>query len=91
LVMTCVDLTTVKELLGHKDIKMMFRYAHLAPAHKWKAVNVLDILMNPYPNCTPTMNCTITAQKTEKELADPANSLKFMVGDAGFEPATPAV
>ncbi|MEW6003207.1 MAG: site-specific integrase [Nitrospirota bacterium] len=42
LVMAGVDLTTVKELLGHKDIKMTLRYAHLAPAHKVKAVNILD-------------------------------------------------
>lgn len=42
LVMKGVDLTTVKELLGHKDIKMTLRYAHLAPAHIRKAVNMLD-------------------------------------------------
>ncbi len=69
LVMAGVDLTTVKELLGHKDIKMTLRYAHLAPAHKRNAVNVIDTLLNPSPNCTPATNCTITAQETEKELA----------------------
>jgi len=42
LVMAGVDLTTVKELLGHKDIKMTLRYSHLAPEHKQKAVSVLD-------------------------------------------------
>lgn len=40
--MAGVDITTVKELLGHKEIKMTLRYAHLAPSHKVKAVNVLD-------------------------------------------------
>lgn len=44
LVMAGVDLTTVKELLGHKDIKMTLRYAHLAPVHKQKAVEMLDNL-----------------------------------------------
>ncbi len=42
LVMAGVDLTTVKELLGHKDIKMTLRYAHLAPSHKVKALDILD-------------------------------------------------
>ena len=40
--MARVDLTTIKELLGHKDVTMTLRYAHLAPSHKVKAVNVLD-------------------------------------------------
>ncbi len=41
LIMSGIDLTTVKELLGHKDIRMTLRYAHLAPSHKQKAVEVL--------------------------------------------------
>ena len=41
LVMAGVDLRTVQELAGHKDIKMTVRYAHLAPAHKLAAVDKL--------------------------------------------------
>jgi site-specific recombinase XerD len=41
LVMAGVDIRTVQELAGHKDIKMTMRYAHLAPAHKLAAVDRL--------------------------------------------------
>jgi integrase len=46
LVMAGVDIATVKELLGHKTLTMTLRYAHLAPAHKAKAVEVLDGILN---------------------------------------------
>ena len=44
LVMAGVDLMTVKELLGHKTLKMTDRYSHLSPDHKANAVKVLDAL-----------------------------------------------
>jgi integrase len=42
LVMKGVDITTVSRLLGHKGLTMTLRYAHLAPSHNVKALEILD-------------------------------------------------
>jgi len=62
LVMKGVDLTTVSRLLGHKDIKMTLRYAHLAPTHMVNAVNILDVALSEknelHKNC---INLTVAS------------------------------
>ncbi|MFI5298801.1 MAG: tyrosine-type recombinase/integrase [Polyangiales bacterium] len=51
LVMNGVDIRTVQTLLGHKDITMTMRYAHLSPEHLRDAISVLD--ENPVPSTQP--------------------------------------
>lgn len=43
LVQAGIDIYTVKELLGHKDLRMTVRYAHLSPEKLREAVKVLDV------------------------------------------------
>lgn len=50
LVMSGVDLRTVQELMGHKDIQMTLRYAHLSPHHTRTAMQTLEVR---FPASTP--------------------------------------
>ncbi len=56
LVMAGIDLVTIKELLGHKDLKMTLRYSHLAPSHKLKAVATLDKILTEEPTIQKLYN-----------------------------------
>jgi len=47
LAMEGVDLFTLSKLLGHSDIKMTMRYAHLGPNHMAKAMQVMDTIWTP--------------------------------------------
>lgn len=37
-----VDIRSIQELMGHKDIKMTMRYSHPTPERKKRAVKMLD-------------------------------------------------
>ncbi len=83
-----IDITTLKTLLGHKDIKMTLRYAHLAPAHNRKAARVMDTVMSlPESSLQPTAQ--LLHKETKKESAVIANSLDCLVELRGIEPLTP--
>ena len=49
LVMAGVDLPMVKELMGHKDITMTWRYTHLSSDHKQRAVRTLEAFGEKVP------------------------------------------
>lgn len=53
LVMFGIDLNTVRELLGHKDMAMTLRYSHLAQSHKQRAVDMLGRKMETFWRLEP--------------------------------------
>jgi len=55
LVMSGVDLPTVKELMGHKTIAMTLRYTHLSSDHKHRAVRTLEQFANHVPSIFTTV------------------------------------
>ncbi len=70
LVMAGEDLNTVRELLGHADIATTLRYAHLAPEHKRRAVNVL-LMPNP--------------REQRQRMAVPVDPIALVLGTADPE------
>jgi len=80
LVMCGIDLYTVKELLGHQSIEMTQRYAHLAPGHLHKAVEVLSR--------GKTQLAPEVAPRRKAGIGRARKLLKGMVGLEGVEPPT---
>jgi integrase len=59
LVMAGVDLRTVQELLGHKNITMTVRYSHLSPTHTLAAVERLTGVIPEAATGTKTSTSSI--------------------------------
>jgi integrase len=49
LAMAGVPILTIKDVLGHKDIRMTLRYAHLAPEQHTDAVRRLERFVKSLP------------------------------------------
>jgi integrase len=48
------DIYTIAQVLGHKDLRMSARYAHLSPAYLGDAVKVLDAVFDlPHSQSVP--------------------------------------
>jgi len=73
--MAGVDLVSVKEILGHRDIQTTLRYSHLAPGHLHDAVNRGSL--------AGTVNTEKRAVGKSTEVVD------FLARPTGLEPVTP--
>jgi hypothetical protein len=77
LVLAGVDLVTVKELMGHADIKVTMRYAHPTPESKRKAVDLL-VCRN--------RTSRLLADGGFSEKVESRKALNNMEAAPGFEP-----
>lgn len=65
-VMAGVDLRTVAQLLGHKTLQMVMRYAHLSQSHEMAAVERLCNTGQGNEKPSDTRGDTSTKQRLDK-------------------------
>lgn len=68
MVMRGATMKELQEIMGHRDMKMTMRYAHLSPEYKKKAVNLLNGLTAPADS---------TDQETTQEISSSNNLVTF--------------
>ena len=86
-VMAGVDLVTVKEIMGHRDIETTLRYAHLAPNHLKDGVNRGSLFGSAIKTDSGTLTKTTT--KEEASEAGSVQPVESVARPTGLEPVTP--
>ncbi len=61
-----VPLRTIQELLGHTDLRMTLKYAHLSPAHLTEALGVIGEVLRRHSGTT---GAKIEESETEVKLS----------------------
>jgi hypothetical protein len=81
LIMKGASLRSVAELLGHRGLRMVMRYAHLSPAYLSAEVGLLDAPMQP----APRPERATKGQRAAKGVRRPAKVVEFprKIGSSG--------
>ena len=89
LVMRGASLRAVADLLGHRSLRMVMRYAHLSPAYLAAEVGLLDqTIQKKRPPRTRRARKGQSALRVGSGDQESAETLKKLAPQAGLEPAT---
>ena len=73
LIMKGASRRSVAELLGHRGLRMVMRYAHLSPAYLSAEVSLLDAPVQP----SPTDERATKGQRARKGVRRPGKGVEF--------------
>ena len=83
-IMAGVDLVSVKEILGHRDIQTTMRYSHLSPAHLKEGVNKGSL----WTAILQTSNWDLNRDLATASTSETTQTLDLLVRPEGLEPPT---